>query len=77
VNPCAQVKLDLLNGGDTPHELMVKVEMQEVELAAEEQEKAPSPAPPRSMMVHNQAGSFQGMLARSLTVHWPSLLVEL
>ena len=52
-----KVKLELLNGGDTPHEMMVKVEMDN-----EEGEEKGQP----SMMVHNEAGSFQGTFARQV-----------
>ena len=54
------MKLDLLSGGDTPHEMLVKVEMEEeMEKEAEEQGQ-------RSMMVRNQQSSFQGTLTRWL-----------
>ena len=53
-----KVKLELLNGGDTPHEMMVKVEMDN----DEEGEEKGQP----SMMVHNEAGSFQGTFARQV-----------
>ena len=57
----SQVKLELLNGGDTPHEIMVKVEMDNMkEQEEEEEEKKEQP----SMMVHNEGGSFQGTFAR-------------
>ena len=50
--------MDLLSGGDTPHEMLVKVEMEEeMEKEAEEQGQ-------RSMMVRNQQSSFQGTLTR-------------
>ena len=56
-----EVKLDLLSGGDTPHEMLVKVEMEEeMEKEAEEQGQ-------RSMMVRNQQSSFQGTLTRWLS----------
>ena len=52
------MKLELLNGGDTPHEIMVKVEMENMEGGEEEKKAQPS------MMVHNEGGSFQGTFAR-------------
>ena len=48
----------MLNGGDTPHEIMVKVEMDNMEGEGEEKKEQPS------MMVHNEGGSFQGTFAR-------------
>jgi len=42
------VKLDLLNGGDTPHDLLVKVEMEEEQEEGEEGRA--------NMTVHNQVG---------------------
>ena len=57
----SQVKLELLNGGDTPHEIMVKVEMDNMkEQEEEEEEKKEQP----SMMFHNEGGSFQGTFSR-------------
>ena len=56
----SQVKLELLNGGDTPHEIMVKVEMDNMKEQEEEEEKKEQP----SMMVHNEGGSFQGTFSR-------------
>ena len=55
----SQVKLELLNGGDTPHEIMVKVEMDNMK-EQEEEEKKEQP----SMMVHTEGGSFQGTFSR-------------
>ena len=52
------MKLELLNGGDTPHEIMVKVEMDHNMEGEEEKKEQPS------MMVHNEGGSFQGTFAR-------------
>ena len=54
------MKLELLNGGDTPHEIMVKVEMDKMEGEEEEKEEQQQP----SMLVHNEGGSFQGTFAR-------------
>ena len=47
---CHQVKLDLLNGGDTPHDLLVKVEMEEEQEEGEEGRA--------NMTVHNQVARW-------------------